>query len=95
MTTTSWVSFWDYDGSALLYFTHLLSYRGALLKIEYGLNRETPNKKFKFPMWKKPGLAPINANTKAYLKVPKSTRYASVRLTYKNGDKSDTVRFER
>ena len=95
MTTTSWVSLRDYDGSTLLYFTHLLSYRGALLKIEYGLNRQTPNKKFKFPVWKKSGLAPIDAKTKAYLKVPKSTRYVSVRLTYKNGGKSDTVRFER
>ena len=96
MTTTSWVSFRDNNGSTLLYFTHLLSYRGALEKIEYGLNRGTPNKTFKFPVWKKSGIAPISAGMKMYLKVPKSTRYVTIRLSYKNGgSKSGIVRFDR
>ncbi len=96
MTTTSWVSFRDNNGSTLLYFTHLLSYRGALEKIEYGLNRAQPNKTFKFPAWKKTGIAPINAGMKMYLKVPKSTQYVTIRLSYKNGgSKSGIVRFDR
>lgn len=95
MTSTSWVALQDNGGSTLLYFTHLLTYRGALTKIEYGLNRATPNKRFKFPAWRKSGVAPVDASMTMYVKVPKSTRYVTVRLSYKDGGKSDIVRFER
>jgi len=95
MTETAWLGFRDYDGKRLLYFSHLMVYRGALDKIEYGLNRATPNERFKFPAWNKPGIALIDAKTPAYIKVPKSTSYATVQLTYKNGDKSPIVRFDR
>ena len=95
MTTNSWVSLRDYDGATLLYFTQVLSYRGALSTILYGVNRAKPNKNFRFPAWKKTGIAPITANVKPYINVPKSTRYVTVQLTYKNGDKSEVVRFDR
>ncbi|HBM82827.1 MAG TPA: peptidase C14, caspase catalytic subunit p20, partial [Halieaceae bacterium] len=93
-TTTSWVSFRDYDGKRLLYFTHLMSYRGSIEKIQYGLNAAQPNKNFRFPPWRKPGLAPIDAKTPAYITVPRSTRYVTVQLTYKNGEKSTVQRFD-
>jgi len=93
-TTTSWVSFRDYDGKRLLYFTHLMSYRGSIKTIEYGLNSEKPNKRFRFPVWRKAGMAPIDANTPMYTSVPRSTRFVTVQLTYKDGSKSAVQRFD-
>lgn len=95
MTATSWLSFREYDGKVLLYFSHLMVYRGALEKIEYGLDREIPDKEFTFPAWNKPGMATIDAKTKVYLTVGRGTSYATARLTYKNGDKSPIMRFDR
>jgi len=95
MTSTSWLSFRKYDGKVLLYFTHLLSYRGALSKIEYGVNRDTPNKAFDFPSWNKSGLAPIDGRAPVTITVPSRTSYVTARLTYKNGDKSPVTRFDR
>ncbi len=94
-TSTSWLSFRDYDGSVLLYFTHLLSYRGALSKIEYGLNQESPHQNFEFPPWDKPGIAMIDGSFPMFLTVPGNTTFATVRLTYKNGDTSQVMRFDR
>lgn len=70
-------------------------YRGALQKIEYGLNVDTPNKNHKFPEWDKPGIATIDAKTPVYIKVSRKTTYATVQLTYKNGHKSPIARFDR
>lgn len=93
-TTTSWVDFRDYDGKRLLYFTHLMSYRGSIEAIQYGINSETPGKQFSFPAWQKSGLAPFDASTPAYVTVPRNTRYVTVQLTYKDGTKSSIERFD-
>ncbi|WOJ98497.1 hypothetical protein R0137_07975 [Congregibacter brevis] len=93
-TTTSWVSFRDYDGKRLLYFTHLMSYRGSIKIIQYGLNSNNPTKRFRFPAWRKAGMAPIDAKTPMYKSVPRSTRYVTVQLTYKDGSKSAIQRFD-
>lgn len=94
-TSTSWLSFRDYDGSVLLYFTHLLSYRGALSKIEYGLNQESPNQTFDFPVWDKPGIAMLDGSFPMFLTVPENTTFATVRVTYKSDDSSPIIRFDR
>ena len=94
-TANSWVSFRDYDGQRLLYFSHLMTYRGSIKTIRYGLNSEVPNKSYRFPPWRKAGLAPIDANTPLYIKVPKTTRYVTVQLTYKDGEQSAVQRFDR
>lgn len=93
-TTTSWVSFRDYDGKRLLYFTHLMSYRGSIKSIQYGLNTNNPIKSFRFPAWRKAGMAPIDAKTPMFVTVPRSTRYVTVQLTYKDGSKSAVQRFD-
>ena len=95
MTSTSWLAFRDYDGKLLLYFTPLLSYRGAIDKITYGLDKETPDTDFPFPAWEKAGSALITAEVSSFLSIPKETQFASVQLTYKNGEKSEIVRIAR
>ena len=91
-TTTSWLSFRDYDGKRLLYFSHLMTYRGAIERIRYGLNSDQPNRTYRFPAWRKPGIAPVDASTPLYLTVPRSTRFATVQLTYKDGSESPVYR---
>jgi hypothetical protein len=95
MTSTSWVLLRDYEGSTLLYFTQLLTYRGALEKIEYGINTDTPDQSFPFPSWNKPGLADIDGSFPIYQTVPNETEYVTVQLTYKNGEKSPITKFYR
>ena len=94
-TNTSWLSFRDYNGKVLLYFTHLMTYRGSIEKIHYGLNTDTPDKEFRFPAWRQAGLATIDQKTPMYISVPGSIRYASVQLTYKDGTRSNIERFDR
>src|SRR3954469_6379326 len=48
MTKGSWLSFRDYDGKVLLYFSHLLSYRPVIKEIRYSLNSEALDLTFKF-----------------------------------------------
>ena len=91
-TTTSWLSFRDYEGKRLLYFTHLMTYRGGLDAIHYGLNQPQPDTPFTFPPWQQDGLAPIDATTPVYLEVPVTTEYATVQLTFKDGSQSGVQR---
>lgn len=95
MTQSNWVSFSDDPSVNFLYFTHLLSYRGALTKIEYGLNQNEPSKSFDFPLWDKPGIALIDGSFPIFLAIPKHTQFVSIRLSYKNGDVSPIARFNR
>ncbi len=95
MTTNNWVSFRDYDGELLLYFTTLLSYRGAVEKISYGLDKEQPDTDFPFPAWDEAGSALITAEVQPYISIPKETQFVTVQLSYKNGEKSEIVRIER
>ncbi|MEO0438731.1 MAG: hypothetical protein AAF098_17685 [Pseudomonadota bacterium] len=93
-TGTSWVSFRDFNGKRLLYFSHLMTYRGSLKEIRYGLNSGKPSRRYRFPAWRKAGIAPIDEKTPLYIEVPRSTRYATVQLTYKDESKSAVQRFD-
>jgi hypothetical protein len=95
MTKNSWLAFRDFDDKLLLYFTALMSFRGAIETITYGLNTETPDTDYPFPAWEEPGTAKITEEMLPFLSVPKETQFATVQLTYMNGDKSEIVRIER
>ena len=95
LTRTSWVSFRDFDGRTLAYFTGLLSYRGAIERIEYGVDHNLPEHEFEFPVWEAAGIAPIDETVKVFIEIPKETRFITVRLTYKGGEYSDIQQFAR
>ncbi len=94
-TRHAWVSFRDYEGKTLLYFTHLLAHRGSLGAIRYGIDTAEPDREFAFPPYEKPGLAPIPSDPLPYLEVPPDTGFVSIRLEFKDGSQSDVVRFDR
>lgn len=85
MTKTGWLSFREYDGKRLLYFTHLLSYRDALDKITYSLNGQPPN--VSLPFQADPDLC--------YIEVAPNTESAHIQLTYKDGQVSAVHDFQR
>ena len=94
-TQRNWVSFRDYNGKTLVYFTNLLGQRGVLSSIRYGIDQETPDTEYTFPPYKKPGFAPISGDAKIYMEVPGDTQYMTVRVSYKDGTKSEVIRIDR
>ncbi len=95
MTETSWLSFREYEGNLLVYFSHLLSYRGAIETIQYGIDTETPDQTLEFAPYDGPGIAPIDATLPLYQILPANTAYMTVQLTYKSGEQSRVVRIDR
>src|SRR5256714_9297606 len=85
MTKGSWLSFRDYDGKVLLYFTHLLSYRPVLKEIRYSLNSEALDQNYKFKPSDKMYIA---GDELPYITVPADSQYAAVQITFKDGTKS-------
>ncbi len=95
LTRNSWLSFRDYDGKVLLYFTPLLSYRSALSEIRYGLDTDTPDKTFAFSPADPRQPYAVDPDDPLWLTVPETTRYAVVQLTYKDGTRSEVVTIRR
>lgn len=95
LTKQSWVSFRDWDGKTLLYFTHLLSHRGVLTEIRYGIDKEEPDQRFDFPTYDKPGMAAISNDVAIHITVPDPAQFVTVQLSFKDGTKSEITRFER
>jgi hypothetical protein len=92
MTAGSWLSFRDYNGKVLLYFTHLLSHRPVIKEIRYSLNSEALDQIFKFTP---SGKSEIDASDQVYLYVPENTQFATVRVTYKDGTLSPMQKIVR
>ena len=92
---TSWIAYREYNDELLVYFSHLVGYRGALEKIEYGIDTEEPNLDWAFPQWSEPGIAPTGPEVETYRSIPKDTKYMTVRVSFKDGTVSKVVRFER
>ena len=92
---TSWLAYREYNGELLIYLTHVLGYRGALDKIEYGVDREVPDQAWAFPPYDEAGYAPVGPDVEVSRVVPDDTRFVTVRLHYKDGSESAIVRFDR
>jgi len=68
MTATSWLSFREFSG-LLVYYTHLMSYRGAIREVRVGIDSAVPDKVSKMPPcdMRDPGVIPRDAQP--YLKL--------------------------
>ena len=93
MTKTSWISFREFDGKTLVYFTHLMSWRGGISRIYYGIDKETPDREFKFPPHKGAGTALITEDVPVYIEVPSGVKFVTVRVVYFDQTRSDVVTF--
>jgi hypothetical protein len=92
MTAGSWLSFRDYNGKVLLYFTHLLSHRPVIKEIRYSLNSDKLDQTFKF---KPSDKSEIDSSDQVYLSVPDDSQFATVRVTYKDGTLSPVQKVVR
>lgn len=95
LTKNGWISYRDYDGRLLVYFTHLISYRCAVKEVRYTIDNEEAWKEFPIPACDadKPFVVPTDSKT--YLSIPKGTKYMMVQVTYQDGSKSELRKFEK
>lgn len=89
---TAWVSFREYNG-LLVYFSHLVSYRCGIDRIEYALDNSG-----RFETWPLIDCDPANPNAvpdnaEIFRKLPKSTKSMQVIVTYYDGSKSPERNF--
>jgi hypothetical protein len=87
----SWLSFRDYDGKVLLYFTTLMSYRPIIKEVRYSLNNDALDKTFRF----KPSEKMYEVGDEVYLAVPSDSQFASVQVTFKDGTTSTVQKVVR
>jgi hypothetical protein len=94
MTATSWLSFRDFNG-LLVYYTHLVSYRCAIREVRIGIDSAMPDKVLKMPPcdMRDPNAIPTGAQL--YMKLPPTTQFMSVELTYRDGSVSEIKSFRR
>jgi hypothetical protein len=89
-TSNGWLEFREFNGKTLLYFTALMSYRPYLQEVRYSLDNDKLDRVFKF----KPTEKLYEVGNDLYLSVPKTTQFANVQLTYKDGSKSGLFKFD-
>ncbi|BAM89702.1 conserved exported hypothetical protein [Bradyrhizobium oligotrophicum S58] len=94
MTATSWLSFREFNG-LLVYYTHLMSYRCAIREVRIGIDTAVPDKVLNMPSCDMKDPIAIPSNATPYLKLPPSTQFISVELTYRDGSVSEIKSFRR
>jgi uncharacterized caspase-like protein len=92
MTSTSWLSFREYNG-LLVYYSHLISYRCAIREVRIGIDTAVPNQVLKMPPCDMRDPSAITASNALYQKLPASTQFMSVELTYRDGSVSEVKSF--
>ncbi len=91
ITKDNWVSFRNYNGKQLLYFTHLESYTCGIKEVHYGLNHDTLDR-----VWLLQPCDPQNPlavkKDIVYLTMPLGyAKSVAVQLTFADGSKSALV----
>jgi Caspase domain len=94
ITATSWLSFREFNG-LLVYYTQLMSYRGAIREARVGIDTTVPDKVLKMPPCDLRDPSVIPSDAVPYLKLPPATKSVSVELTYRDGSVSEIKSFRR
>ncbi|HVM81495.1 MAG TPA: hypothetical protein VMU06_20910 [Stellaceae bacterium] len=95
LTQDNWVVLRRFDRKILVYFSELMSDRGVIAEIRYGIDSETPDRIFGFPAFDGPGLAPITAEVPVFVEAPAATRFVTVQLRFKDGTFSPIRRYDK
>ena len=83
---------WD-EGSQLIYFTTLATHSCGLEKIEYGLEKETPDQVFPLQRCDPRNPHAVGSGAQTYLRLAKPAKFITVKLTYADGAASEVRRF--
>lgn len=95
--SSAWLSFRDWDGRRLAYFTHLISYRCAIAEVRYALDGDTPDRTFELGPCNEadPHAIPQSGpGSEVYEAIPKATNHVTVQLLYRDGTRSEVKRFD-
>lgn len=90
-TKYSWLEHRSFNNKSLLYFSHILSHRGVLEKIMYGLDSKVPNLEFEFPEYNGTWPAPFGSDIVNLIEVAQDLEYFSAQLFFKDGTSSEIV----
>ncbi len=90
----AWLAFRQ-DIAGLLYYTHLVSNRCAIAKVEIGLDGGPVDREVALPPCDPRNPYAIPADTRPYLTIPPEVRSVSARITYADGAVSDVQSFRR
>jgi len=92
MTATSWLSFREFNG-LLVYYSHLISYRCAIREARIGIDTAVPNQVLKMPPCDMRDPLADPSRSMLYQKLPPTTQFMSVELTYRDGSVSEIKTF--
>ncbi len=91
MTKNSWVSFRDYDGKQLIYFTHLESYTCGIEQVRYSINSDALDQTWQLQPCDPKEPLKITKD-KIYLTMPLGTaKSIAVKLTFTDGSESEVI----
>ena len=94
MTAGSWLAFGGYN-TPLMYYTHLMSYRCAIREARVGIDSAMPDKVLKFPPCDLHDPIATPSGAEPYIKIPATTKFVSVELTFRDGSVSEIKSFRR
>ena len=91
MTQNSWVSFRDFNGKQLIYFTHLEAYTCSIKEVHYSLNSDDLDKVWELQPCESEGISSIKKEM-IYLTLPLGTaKSIAVQLLFVDGTKSEVI----
>jgi len=93
MTRSNWISFRNFNGRQLIYFTHLETYTCGIKEVHYSINSNALDKTWTLQPCnpQKPGVV---EKERIWLSFPlNSVKSAAVQLTFADGSKSEMARF--
>ena len=92
MTQNNWVSFRDFNGKQLIYFTHLESYTCGIKEVHYSINSDDLDKVWELQACDSKNPMAVTKDI-IYLTMPLGTaKSITVQVTFTDGTKSEIVR---
>ncbi len=90
-----WGAFGDDSNAGYFYFTTLMVYRCALARVEYGLGTSEPDRDYPMPACDPLDPMAIPSDTLPYIAVDGALPFVSMRLTFADGQVTETSRIDR
>jgi hypothetical protein len=93
--TRPWVTFREYDGRLLVYFSHLRAYKKALKESQFSIDDESLSKRLRYVRDTSGGVFEISEDDEMMVEVPSMTRYVCVKLVFIDGSEWPAEHFNR
>ena len=89
VSKNNWISFRDYQGALLVYFTQLLSNKCALSEIRYGIDTFIPEKNFELMKCDLKNPYSLKEGEMTNIKIPVDSEFISIQVIYSDGTESE------